>query len=88
LVTYGEQLSKMNTAVKKMMQALPAAKNVIIRVVDNYQGEENKIVILSLVRSNKRNVIGFLKVRIRLENFDRLKLATLVCDTVTYSMQH
>lgn len=30
--------------------------------VDSYQGEENKVVILSLVRSNDRNQIGFLGV--------------------------
>ncbi|KAI5361869.1 Putative P-loop containing nucleoside triphosphate hydrolase, DNA2/NAM7 helicase, helicase [Septoria linicola] len=30
--------------------------------VDSYQGEENKIVILSLVRSNDRKQIGFLSV--------------------------
>jgi helicase required for RNAi-mediated heterochromatin assembly 1 len=30
--------------------------------VDSYQGEENDIVLLSLVRSNKRNNIGFLAV--------------------------
>jgi helicase required for RNAi-mediated heterochromatin assembly 1 len=30
--------------------------------VDSYQGEENKIVILSLVRSNEKNQIGFLGV--------------------------
>jgi superfamily I DNA and/or RNA helicase len=29
--------------------------------VDNYQGEENNIILLSLVRSNMRNQIGFLK---------------------------
>jgi superfamily I DNA and/or RNA helicase len=29
--------------------------------VDNYQGEENKIIIISLVRSNKEKNIGFLK---------------------------
>lgn len=30
--------------------------------VDSYQGEENDIVLLSLVRSNKRHKIGFLEV--------------------------
>jgi len=29
--------------------------------VDNYQGEENHIIILSLVRNNAKNNIGFLK---------------------------
>ena len=33
-----------------------------IKVVDKYQGEENDIVLLSLVRSNKRNAIGFVKI--------------------------
>ena len=32
-----------------------------VSVVDNYQGEENDIVILSLVRSNENGKIGFLK---------------------------
>ena len=30
--------------------------------VDNYQGEENDIIILSLVRSNAKNNIGYLKI--------------------------
>lgn len=32
-----------------------------ISILDNYQGEENKIIILSLVRSNKEGRLGFLK---------------------------
>ena len=35
--------------------------NVRISSVDNYQGEENDIILLSLVRSNKNYSIGFLK---------------------------
>lgn len=34
-------------------------------VLDNYQGEESKIVLLSLVRNNKENSIGFLKIENR-----------------------
>ncbi|XP_014358196.2 NFX1-type zinc finger-containing protein 1 [Papilio machaon] len=34
--------------------------DVKITVVDNYQGEESKIIILSLVRNNNNNKIGFL----------------------------
>lgn len=34
--------------------------------MDDYQGEENKIIILSLVRSNPQHAIGFLKVVNRL----------------------
>lgn len=35
-------------------------ENVNINILDNYQGEENKIIILSLVRSNPEGNIGFL----------------------------
>jgi len=35
--------------------------NVKIVTVDNFQGEENDIIILSCVRSNQNNSIGFLK---------------------------
>ncbi|KAK3595714.1 hypothetical protein CHS0354_025336 [Potamilus streckersoni] len=34
---------------------------VRITAVDNFQGEENRIILLSLVRSNKNGRIGFLK---------------------------
>jgi superfamily I DNA and/or RNA helicase len=34
-------------------------------VVDKYQGEENEIILLSLVRSNSRAKIGFLEIENR-----------------------
>eukprot|EP00347_Sterkiella_histriomuscorum_P002994 403366003 len=37
-------------------------RNVKVITVDNFQGEENDIIILSLVRSNQSNQIGYLKV--------------------------
>ncbi|XP_060589825.1 NFX1-type zinc finger-containing protein 1-like [Ruditapes philippinarum] len=37
-------------------------EGVRVTVVDNYQGEENDIVLLSLVRSNQDSKIGFLKI--------------------------
>lgn len=37
-------------------------KDVRLSSVDDYQGEENDIIILSLVRSNDSGDIGFLKV--------------------------
>ena len=40
-----------------------------ISSVDNYKGEENDIILLSLVRSNKQYSIGFLK------NFNRVCVA-------------
>jgi superfamily I DNA and/or RNA helicase len=38
---------------------------VLVTVVDNYQGEENKIILLSLVRSNVDQKIGFLSLENR-----------------------
>lgn len=43
----------------------PDLENVLVTVVDNYQGEENDIILLSLVRSNESNAIGFLKMENR-----------------------
>lgn len=40
-------------------------KYVKITVLDNYQGEENKIILLSLVRNNTNNSVGFLKIENR-----------------------
>lgn len=34
---------------------------VRVTSIDNYQGEENDIIILSLVRSNKEGKVGFLR---------------------------
>lgn len=41
------------------------AKSVRISTVDNFQGEESDIVVATLVRSNKRGNIGFLKEKQR-----------------------
>ncbi|XP_046388077.1 NFX1-type zinc finger-containing protein 1-like isoform X2 [Ischnura elegans] len=38
----------------------PITKDVRIAVVDNFQGEENDIILLSLVRNNPEEKIGFL----------------------------
>ncbi|XP_050350875.1 NFX1-type zinc finger-containing protein 1-like isoform X2 [Nymphalis io] len=56
LATYTGQA----TIIKEISKKYATLRDVKITVVDNYQGEENKIVILSLVRSNKDGSIGFL----------------------------
>ncbi|RWS05947.1 NFX1-type zinc finger-containing protein 1-like protein [Dinothrombium tinctorium] len=49
--------------------------NVRVTVVDNFQGEENDIIILSLVRSNQSRKIGFLNIANRINvAFSRAKL--------------
>ncbi|XP_060580714.1 NFX1-type zinc finger-containing protein 1-like [Ruditapes philippinarum] len=61
LTTYTGQLM----CIRKCMPK-DQFNGVKVTVVDNYQGEENKIIILSLVRSNKNEKIGFLKTENRI----------------------
>ncbi|CAL1544827.1 unnamed protein product [Lymnaea stagnalis] len=58
LATYTGQVF----AIKKTMKEMKFEARVRVTAVDNYQGEENQIIILSLVRSNVENNVGFLKV--------------------------
>ncbi|CAH0715751.1 unnamed protein product, partial [Brenthis ino] len=62
LTTYNGQVS----IIEEISKKYPLLRNVKITVVDNYQGEENRIVILSLVRSNKDRNIGFLSTSNRI----------------------
>ena len=51
-----KQLMSTNVAFKESF------KKMRVVSVDNYQGEENDIILLSLVRSNPDSQIGFLKI--------------------------
>ncbi|CAL1528885.1 unnamed protein product [Lymnaea stagnalis] len=59
--------------IKTLLETLPRSQNTVKKIkgmrissVDNYQGEENDIILLSLVRSNEANEIGFLKANNRI----------------------
>ena len=56
LVTYSGQL----LAIRKLMPRV-VFEGVRVSTVDNFQGEENDIILLSLVRSNSDNNVGFLR---------------------------
>jgi superfamily I DNA and/or RNA helicase len=60
LATYTAQLFKLVDSRKNLN--LNELAMVRMTVVDNFQGEENDVVILSLVRNNKRNSVGFLRI--------------------------
>ena len=62
LTTYSGQLLHFF----KICRNHSAAQSVRISVVDNFQGEENDIIILSLVRSNVDENIGFLRIENRI----------------------
>lgn len=57
LTTYTGQLY----CLRNLMPAKEFS-GVKVHVVDKYQGEENDIVLLSLVRSNSHNKVGFLNI--------------------------
>jgi hypothetical protein len=56
-----EQDNKRKTLEKKKLSDL-----LRVATVDNFQGEEAKIIIVSLVRSNKEKKVGFLKTTNRI----------------------
>ncbi|KAH3744627.1 hypothetical protein Pelo_13974 [Pelomyxa schiedti] len=53
-------------ALRREFRVNPMISGVYVTTVDNYQGEENDIIILSLVRSNDQGVVGFLKTSNRI----------------------
>lgn len=57
LVAYTGQLF----ACRRLLQQQQHSASIRVTTVDNYQGEENDIIILSLVRSSEKGSIGFLK---------------------------
>ena len=68
LSPYKGQIHLIKTMLETQTTRAVALKLKGLKVVsvDNYQGEENNIIILSLVRSNQNDDIGFLKMNNRL----------------------
>lgn len=60
LTFYNGQRKKLLSDIRSRLSLEEHRFNVV--TVDSYQGEENKVVILSLTRSNDNNQIGFLSV--------------------------
>ena len=61
LTTYTGQLLKLKSLMPRKI-----FEGIRITAVDNFQGEENDIIILSLVRSNKKGKVGFLSTQNRI----------------------
>ncbi|KAF9205788.1 hypothetical protein BGZ49_003503 [Haplosporangium sp. Z 27] len=59
LAMYSGQRNKIQEKLRQI--SVPGADRIRVSTVDGFQGEENEIIILSLVRSNDNNSIGFLK---------------------------
>ncbi|KAG2233421.1 hypothetical protein INT48_007451 [Thamnidium elegans] len=62
ITMYAGQKSLIKKALREERRAYTDPEPIQVSSVDGFQGEENKIIILSLVRSNANGQIGFLKV--------------------------
>lgn len=66
ITMYRAQKDLLEKELSKAEWAVAMRDLIRIDTVDSYQGQENKIVILSLVRDNERQSQGFLKDRARI----------------------
>ncbi|KAF8420240.1 hypothetical protein EV426DRAFT_566793 [Tirmania nivea] len=66
LVPYLRQLFILRRKLAATFEKGALLSEVRVATVDNFQGEEAKIIIISLVRSNQRNKCGFLKTSNRI----------------------
>ncbi|XP_067871920.1 NFX1-type zinc finger-containing protein 1-like [Heterodontus francisci] len=70
LTPYTSQVLRIRALVRERGMA-----EISVKAIDDFQGEENDIVLLSLVRSNREGKIGFLKDKNRLcVAFSRAKM--------------
>ena len=79
--------------ISRLMKASPHQKilqGVRVNVTDSYQGEENDIILLSLVRSNNlSNSIGFLKIHNRIcVALSRARCAMFIVGNLDFLMEH
>ena len=62
ITPYVGQMFRIRTGLKSKGKSKGTTLGEIrVSTIDNYQGEENEIILLSLVRSNKENKAGFVK---------------------------
>jgi hypothetical protein len=61
-----EITTQLSDSGKRPLQKKKLSELLRIATVDNFQGEEAQIIIVSLVRSNKENKVGFLKTTNRI----------------------
>ncbi|KAL7925000.1 hypothetical protein ACQKWADRAFT_284759 [Trichoderma austrokoningii] len=62
----GDRIASMSTALLKQPVKSTLLKSVRMATVDNFQGEEAKVIIISLVRSNQQKKCGFLSTSNRI----------------------
>ncbi|CAD8088773.1 unnamed protein product [Paramecium sonneborni] len=76
-----KQITILTTYIRQALYIQQELRNRAIKVqsIDNYQGEENDIILLSLVRSNYNNKLGFVAIDNRIcVAFSRARLGLYV----------
>lgn len=90
VISESEQTGNLVASGTKPLQRKKMSELLRVATVDNFQGEEAKIVVISLVRSNKARKIGFLRTNNRINVLlSRAQHGMyLVGNTDTYSTQN
>ena len=58
---YRMQVQYLRTLIKQSQTLKPLRKSITINTIDGFQGQERDIILISLVRSNEKGEIGFLR---------------------------
>ncbi|CAF2790891.1 unnamed protein product [Rotaria sp. Silwood2] len=89
LVMYLGQRALISRMIKTSLYS-KTLKDIRINVTDSFQGEENDIILLSLVRSNNQtNTIGFLKIHNRIcVALSRARCAMYIVGNLNFLMKH
>jgi len=58
---YREQVTLLEQLFRERAQTIPAHLHIQVQTIDSFQGQERDAIYVSLVRSNDKHEIGFLK---------------------------
>ncbi len=91
ITPYNGQVQLIRAALRALAAAVDseaqsaALAAVRVSTVDGYQGQESDVVVLSLVRSNRKRAVGFLsdKRRLNVAVSRAKRLCVIVCDSGT-----
>jgi ATP-dependent RNA/DNA helicase IGHMBP2 len=61
IAPYKNQVTELKIQLEESIQALPENIQCSVQTIDSFQGQERDVMIISLVRSNEKCEIGFLK---------------------------
>ena len=73
--------------IRKKLAAIGCTDEIKVNSVDGFQGKENEVIIMSLVRSNQRSEIGFVsdKKRLNVAMTRAKRQLVVVCDLGVFS---